>query len=453
MKRFGPFEVEVESLGRGGVGQCRDDADKLWSVRAAPPGARLRVIPMGRGNARRVQLLRAPPEAALPPCPAFGSCGGCALQELPLEVQAAHRVALHVPAVGASPDVVIHPVRGAGIAYGYRNRVEWSFGAKRWLTDDEVVSGTAGHGRWVGFHAPGRFDRVVDVDDCPVAHPDLVIVLRAVRRVLAESQLPAWDARDHVGFWRHLGARRSWATGEVLVSVHTATHPEGEAEIERLFAGLPPVAGLTWHVFDGVADAALGPVVRVFGKDHIDEVLGGIRFQLGPRTFFQNTTPGAEVLLSVVREALGPARGRLVDLYCGAGALGLPLMAGHASLLGVDEVAGSIDDARRTAESAGLVGARFVAGKVEDVVAAGDLDGAAVVVDPPRVGLHPRAAASIATCQASVIVYVACHAASLGRDRAVFEGAGWRLTDLWPVDLFPQTTHLEVVGRFVRGVA
>lgn len=405
---------------------------------------------MGRGNARREAMLRPPPDAVEAPCAAFGRCGGCALQELPLARQEALRLALHLPAaIGGGPRPTVHAMRGARRSYGYRNRVEFSFGSRRWRTDDEVAAGTPDEGRWLGLHAPGRFDRIVDLDDCPIAHPSLGSALRAVRTVIATSPLPAWDPHAGAGFWRHLGVRCAESTGAVLVSVHTTSMAGGDAEVARLWAALPGMAGLTWHVFDRVADAALGPVVRVFGSDHIVETLGGVRFRLGPRTFFQTTTAGAEVLLDTVRDALGAPGHRLVDLYCGAGALGLPLAGPYASLLGIEEVAEAVADARRTAAEAGLDHARFEVGRVEDRPL--DLDGADLIVDPPRAGLHPRAAAAIATATARVLVLVACQPATIGRDRAVLEAGGWRLTDLYPVDLFPQTGHLEMVARFDRG--
>ena len=180
------------------------------------------------------------------------------------------------------------------------------------------------------------------------------------------------------------------------------------------------------------------------------EDLLGVRFDLSRESFFQTSTEGAEVLYRTVGEAVGEARETLLDLYCGTGSIGLVLADRARRILGVEEVEAAVADARKNAERAG-VEAKYVASKLEDALDVLEgLDDVVAVVDPPRVGLHPKVAKRLAAFSCDTLVYVACKPGSLGRDAAILCEGGWTLTDLWPVDLFPQTGHCEVVGRFVR---
>jgi 23S rRNA (uracil-5-)-methyltransferase RumA len=202
-----------------------------------------------------------------------------------------------------------------------------------------------------------------------------------------------------------------------------------------------------------VADVARGTVERVWGRDFVEERLGDATFLLSATSFFQTSAEGARVLYDAVGEALSPARGVLLDLYCGTGAIGLYLARRFQRVVGVEEVEAAVRDAEKNAQRNGIASASFRLARVEDIVDnlhAEGLTEAAIVVDPPRAGLHPRVTAALAAARAEVLVYVACNPASLGRDARLLVQAGWQLTDLTPVDLFPQTGHVEVIGRFRR---
>jgi 23S rRNA (uracil1939-C5)-methyltransferase len=280
-------------------------------------------------------------------------------------------------------------------------------------------------------------------------------LLAVVREVaLAEAAPPPWDVRSHKGFWRHLLLREAAATGERLVGLYTAT-ADAEArgwvtEVQSRLARQPGVVGVLHIENDGVADVARGVVRSVVGRDYLEECLGTVRFRLSATSFFQTSTAGAVALYDTVAEAVGRGARRLVDLYCGTGAIGLYLASRFEEVLGIEENADAVGDARQNAAANQIGSVTYFAGKVEDALpAVWQGAGVAWVVDPPRVGLHPRVVAMLAAARADTLVYVACHPASLGRDAAVLEAGGWSLAELWPVDLFPQTAHVEVVARFV----
>ena len=450
-----PFELTIERLGRKGLGLGEHEG-RTWGVRFAPPGAVLEVRPAGRRRklrlGRRLRMVTPPPGAVPPRCGQFGRCGGCGLQELDLATQRAHKQA-QVEAILAPLDGVrVHGITGTQAAYAYRNKVELTYGTKRYLDDEAFAAGEPFGGRFLGFHAPERFDRIVDTPRCELISEGLNAVLAAAREHLATSELEPWDARNHTGFWRHLVLRET-VTGERLVTLYTAPPPAGvDASIQAWADALPDVSGVVWMVNPGTGDAAVGHRRAVLrGEPWIEERLGELRFRLSPTSFFQTNTPGAVVLYDVVAEAAGTG-GRLLDLYCGTGTIALWLAGRFEEAVGIERNEEAVADARENAAKNGVSRARFVAGPVEDV--AEGMSASVVVVDPPRSGLHPRAARWLAQLTtAERLVYVACQPRSLERDRQVLEAGGWRMTDLWTVDMFPQTGHTEAVARFERSAA
>jgi 23S rRNA (uracil1939-C5)-methyltransferase len=442
--------MDVTALGPRGVGLGTSPEGHPVEVRGAPPGARVAVAVVGRSKgvvqARRTAVVRPPPDAAVPRCAIFGTCGGCALQELGLDAQRAAKHALALAQVAPPADVVVHAPRGTADAYGYRNKVELSFGPHRWLTDDEHAAGLPATGAFLGFHAPGRFDRIVDAARCELVSEPMNAILGAIRAVaLSPEAPPPYDPRAGTGFWRHLLLRE--AGDQRLVVLYTASAELREWALRALDA--VDAAGVQWRVNAGVADVARGEVIEARGADAIEERLGDVTFRLSPTAFFQTSTAGAKVLYDAVGEALGRG-GTLLDLYCGTGAIGLYLASRFDRVVGVEENAESVEDARANAVRNGIP-ATFRAARVEDAldeIRGGD--GVRIVVDPPRAGLHPKVAKKLADTAADALVYVACNPASLGRDALVLAEGGWRMRELWTVDLFPQTGHVEVVARFVR---
>lgn len=471
-RRLGPFECEIDELGPRGVGLGTAPDGRRVAIRTAAPGSLLSVVPTARSKggwtARRLATLRPPPDASTPRCAQFGLCGGCVLQEIGLDAQRHHKTALmtrEIAAYIALEGVTISEVRGDSAAYGYRNKIELSYGPTRWLSEADSDAGLTRDGHFLGFHPPGRFDRVVDCPRCELVSEEVNSVLARVREAtLHPDAPPPYDPKTHKGFFRHLLVRE--AGNQRLVVLFTASGPEHEPLIERLaqtlsleLTGL--ASGVQWRINDGVADVARGDIARAWGSACVEEQLGAVRFQLSATSFFQTSTAGAKILYDTIDEALlgdeasvgeeAPAGGTLLDLYCGVGSIGLTLAQRFDRVVGVEENPESVEDAKQNAARNGIT-AEFYAGRVEkllDRIAEGpDIH---VVVDPPRAGLHPDVAARIARGHFGSLVYVACNPASLGRDGAIFAASGWRLTRLWPVDLFPQTGHIEVVGRFVRG--
>jgi 23S rRNA (uracil1939-C5)-methyltransferase len=448
-----PFDLRIDRLEPKGHGAGEHEGHTVW-VRGAPPGSLVRARPFKRKRgviyARRQHLVEPAPDAVQPRCAVFGVCGGCVLQEAPLSGQREAKAALVCRSVGALEAVKVHPPLGRADAYAYRNRVELTYGNRRYLSDEEMARGESNQGRYLGFHAPGRFERIGDVGRCELISEGMNALIAVARERLAHSRFEAWDTHTHTGFWRHLMLREG-QDGDRLVVIFTAPpedEPAARAELDALAAAMPEVGGVVWYVNDRVADAAVGEQRAVLrGHNWLEERLGALRFTLAPQAFFQTNSPGAELLYDTVAQAAGSGS-RLLDLYCGSGSIALWLAGSFHEVIGVELHAPAVADAVENARSNGVGNARFLQGEVEKV--ATDLEGEVVVVDPPRVGLHPKAAAWLAQLPAQRLVYVACHPPSLGRDRAILEAGGWRLEELWTVDMFPQTGHVEAVARFER---
>ncbi|NOY28127.1 MAG: class I SAM-dependent RNA methyltransferase [Oligoflexia bacterium] len=461
-----PVELTLDRLDAKGVSGPHGTGRLV--VRAGAVGATLRVRPGRKQKADRLELISPAPDQVKPACPAFGSCGGCQLQEMPLSRQRSEKAAL----VGRLVGHPCHDCTGAPQGLGYRNKLELSFAARRYLVDPPTDRETL-VGSWLGLHPPGWHSRVVDLQACPLGSPEINTVIAAVRDL---HLAPPWDGATRTGWWRHLVLRQ----GDDGVLVTLVTHPDCplaamQAVAEHLDR-LDCVSGVRWLVNDGVADVATGQLRGVLaGTDHLSITLpatpgsengtAGTPIHLPADAFFQVNSAGAAVLFERIADALGLADhpgGTLLDLYCGVGAIGLHLARRVDRVVGIELLDSAVQIARDNAAANDLAG-EWHAGAVEDILASTQselsrrlMDLPApwrVVVDPPRVGLHPRAAQFLATLDADVLVYVACNPASLGRDRIILEAGGWILTDLWAVDMFPQTRHIEAVGRFVRGVA
>lgn len=441
-----PSLVRIDGLSSDGQATGLDAKGRRWVVRGAQPGSLVRAA--GRTKAGiLLEVVEPAPDAEAPRCPQVDVCGGCTLQGVPLERQRAEKHAA-VAALLAPLGGVDHGIRGAPAGFGYRNKVELAFGVKRYLPKDEMAAGAPMAGRFLGMHAPGRFDRIADAPRCELASDAMNAVLARVRADTLATDWPCWDPVARAGFWRHLVLREG--QNGVLAAIYTSPGDEAQAAWLRAHAPGWGAAGVLWFENDRTADAAVGTLRQVLcGVDHVEERLGAVRYRLSPTAFFQVNPEGARILCETVAEAAGRG-GPLVDLYCGTGALGLYLADRFDRVVGVDSNAASIDDARANAARNGI-DATFVAGEVEAVVSGLDLPSRpTLIVDPPRAGLHPAALSFVAGRDARALVYVACRPSSLLRDGLKLIEAGWTCTDRWAVDLFPQTGHLEVVSRWER---
>jgi len=458
--RYGD-ELELVFARFDGKGRAVGTAGEFTvSARGGLVGSRARVKVLRRRRAEIeahvLEVLERGPLAATPRCEYVPHCGGCSLQALDYAAQLAGleadvRAAFDAQGLGAVP---ILPIVGARELYRYRNKMEFSFGTRRWIHPGEPAGAPDGFA--LGLHAAELYNKVIDIGRCWIQAEVADRVLASARALALEHGLEAWDLRTQRGLLRHL-AMRAPRTGELLVNLVTsADAPERVGPYAAaLVAREPAITTLVQNVNTRAAQVAIGEREHLLhGPGFVHEELCGVRFAISANSFFQTNSAQAEVLFGMLREeaALSGAE-RVFDLYCGTGALGLVLARSAGEVVGCEQVPAALADAERNLALNGFANVRFVLGDVlaslAQLASAGRPD--VCVVDPPRAGLHPDVPARLAALGARRIVYVSCNPHSGARDAALLAGLGYRVLRVRPLDLFPHTPHVESVITLERG--
>jgi 23S rRNA (uracil1939-C5)-methyltransferase len=424
------------------------------------------------------------PARITPPCSHFGICGGCRWQHLPYDRQLfykAQQVRDNLTRIGHTPIPAIDPIVGSEKIYGYRNKLEFTFSERRWMTTEELEAWiaskeahqaaatehmvsdeaqTAGepgsvappyHSPALGFHIPGIYDKVLDITECHLMSEPSDAIRNEVRRYALEQKLPFYDFREHHGFLRTMFVRIT-ADGEVMVVlVTTDSHAtEREQLLEHLAERFPEITSL-WYVIntkknDSIAD--LDPV-HFRGSEYITEVMEGLRFRIGPKSFYQTNSTQAARLYAIVKE-FAQLRGdeNVYDLYTGTGTIACYLASGAGKVTGIEYIEEAVADARVNARENGIVNAEFVAGDIKDIfndklfALRGRPD--VIITDPPRAGMHGDVTLAMLRSGAEKIVYVSCNPATQARDIDILS-EGYEVLRVRPVDMFPHTFHVENV--------
>jgi 23S rRNA (uracil1939-C5)-methyltransferase len=425
------LEVEVESLAFGGRGVARHDGYVVF-VAGGLPGDRV-VVEITKAKkrfaeGRAVELLAGGPERIADRCTHEGEpCPGAPWQGLAYQQQLTHKrdqVDEALRRIGGLDGFELEQIEPALEQWRYRNKLEYSWG----LAGEETV---------LGFHAPGRWDLVVGVEDCLLASERGNVARNEVREWARAEEVAPYDRPRGEGVLCNLVVREGRRTGQIQTRLVTtpARFPK------------PPVDLHT--VVDPGAGGSDGPT-GVLGSERLREELCGQRFEISHGAFFQTNTEMAERLYAVAAEYAGLTGGeRVFDLYCGIGTIGLTMAKRAGEVWGLEIVPEAIADAERNAERNGIENARFIAGSARTGVrplleAAGKPD--VVLVDPPRPGLSQKIVRRLLECEAKRIVYVSCNPTTLAPNAAQMVEAGYKLTRVKPVDMFPQTPHIECVA-------
>jgi 23S rRNA (uracil1939-C5)-methyltransferase len=426
------LELEIDSLAFGGRGVARADGLVVF-VTGALPGDRVRAEVTKKkrrfAEARTVEMLEPAVDRVADRCVHEGEpCPGAPWQGLPYERQLAHKqeqVAEALARIGGLEGFELEQIVPAVEQWRYRNKLEYSFGA--------VEGGDLA----LGFHARGRWDRIVGVEDCRLASEAGNAARNEVRDWARSETITAYDKRAREGVLRNLVVREGRRTGQVQTRL--VTSPARFAK--------PPVDLHT--VIEGDSGGTEGPT-GALGEERLRERLCGLELEISHGAFFQTNTEMAERLYGVAAEFAGlSGKERLFDLYCGIGTIGLTMATQAGEVWGLELVPEAIADAERNAKSNGIENAHFMEGSARTgvrplVERAGRPD--VVVIDPPRAGLSQKIVRRVIECDAKRIVYVSCNPTTLAPNAAQLGEAGYRLTRVRPVDMFPQTPHIECVA-------
>ena len=429
------LEVEIESLAVGGRGVARADGYVVF-VEGALPGDRVRAeVTKAKRNfaeARTVELLSPGADRVDDRCVHGGEpCPGAPWQGLPYEAQLASKqeqVGDALRRIGGLDGFELEAIEPALEQWRYRNKLEYSFGE-----DDGEAT--------LGFHARGRWDLIVDIEDCMLASEPGNAARNKVRDWARLEAVPPYDRRSEKGTLRNLAVREGRRSGQIQTRLVTSATNFPK----------PPVDLHT--AIDGPSGGTDGPT-GALGEERLREELCGLKLEMSHSAFFQTNTEMAERLYGVAGEYAGLSGSeRVFDLYCGIGTIGLTMAGRAGEVWGLEIVPEAIDDAEKNAERNGIENAHFLAANARTgvrplVEQAGKPD--VVVIDPPRAGLSQKIVRRVLECEAKRIVYVSCNPTTLAPNAKQLAEAGYRLSRVKPVDMFPQTPHIECVALFER---
>ncbi len=414
-------------------------------------------------EAEAVNFHQYSPDRAKPFCPHFGVCGGCKWQILPYELQLHHKqkqVEETLRRIGKVELPEINAILGSRKTQEYRNKLEFGFCNKKWLTNEQVASGEVfDNMNAVGFHITGAFDKILDIKECHLMTDINNRLRNAIREYAFENNLSFFDYRAQQGLLRNMMIRTS-TTGELMLLMQFCIHtPEEEAQAKDTLAFIhktfPEVTSLL-YVNNTKCNDTIGDldVCTYFGTDHIYEEMENLRFKVGPKSFYQTNSLQAYELYKVAREFASLTGNELVyDLYTGTGTIANFVAHQAQKVIGIEYVPEAIEDAKVNAELNHLNNTLFYAGDMKDILTQDFINEHGrpdvIITDPPRAGMHADVISTILFAEPKRIVYVSCNPATQARDLTLLDEA-YRVVKVQPVDMFPQTHHVENVVLLER---
>lgn len=451
--------VEITGMADKGRGIGRDAGGRVIFSEHVAPGDVVDVHVTKKKpeyvDGYAIHYHRLSPDRVEPFCEHFTLCGGCRWQHLSYEAQVRHKEQVVVDAIrriGRIREGEFLPIVPCEESVYYRNKLEYAFSNKTWITKAEIEAGVSNRQNVLGFHRPGAFDKIVDIKHCYLqADPSNELRL-VVKAVADEMGLTYYDLITNEGFMRHILIRLT-TLGELMliVSFHKNAPKIIKQFLDTVIERMPQITCLFYCINpklnDYVGDLEM---INYHGKAFIEEQLGHVRFKIGPKSFFQTNSKQAKVLYDKVVEFAGlTGNENVYDLYTGVGSIALYVAKYCKQVVGIEEVPEAIVDAKENARMNGTENCVFYAGDVKDILTAefAELHGKPdlVITDPPRAGMHGAVVAMFLDLEAPKIVYVSCNPSTQARDLSLLSEK-YRLVKIQPVDMFPHTHHVETVA-------
>lgn len=453
------YDVPVVDVADRGKSVAKDSEGRVYFVDKAVPGDIVDILVLRKKKSFFQGVVKAfkkkSEDRVEARCEHFGVCGGCKWQNLDYSAQLRYKSNTVVNAmkrIGKIDPSIIEPIRGAAQIFNYRNKLEYSFSNKRWLTEEEVQSDDKiNQSPALGFHAPGAFDKVVDVNTCHLQEDLSNTIRNFVRGYTKEHNLEYYGAREHTGLMRNMILRNT-SLGQWMLILSFAHEDEAVLPLmERLKEEFPQITSLHYVINKKFNDTILDQDIILFsGTPYVVEQLGKVQYKIGPKSFFQTNTAQAKVLFDTVVEFAGfTGKENVYDLYTGLGSIALYVSGFVDKITGIEEVEAAIVDAKENARFNSITNATFYAGDVKDILTPqfGEQHGKPdlVITDPPRVGMHKDVVETLLKLEAPRIVYVSCNPATQARDLELLS-AKYETKIMRPVDMFPHTHHIENVA-------
>ncbi len=451
-------KIRVEDYAAEGKSLAKVDG-KVIFIENVVPGD-IVDVQLGRNKkdwaeGRPIQFHALSADRVTPFCPHFGICGGCQWQMLPYEKQLHYKqkqVKDNLQRIGKVKLPEMLPILGAEETRYYRNKVEYTFGNKRFLLKEELNDpNITGQQNVAGFHAKGLFDKVVDIQTCYLQAEPTNEIRLAIKEFARKNKFSFYDIREHHGLLRTMQVRLC-ASGELMVNMVFGEPDMDKIKMLMTYVAeqFPQITTLLYTINTKKNDSLhdLEPITWK-GKGYVIEKLEDFQFKIGPKSFFQTNTRQGERLYQITREfAELTGTETVYDLYCGTGSIGIFVSKLAKKIIGVEMIQAAIDDAKENAALNNLKDASFFAGDVIDVcndeffTQHGKPD--VIITDPPRAGMHDKLVNKILDMAAPTVVYVSCNPATQARDLNLLD-AKYEVTRIRPVDMFPHTLHIENV--------
>lgn len=402
-----------------------------------------------------VKLVKPSNDRVEPFCEHFGVCGGCKWQHLPYAEQLKYKqqqVADALQRIAKVPLPPINPILGSARTQCYRNKLEFTFSNKSWLTFEQLQSGKEFSNRnAAGFHIPGAFDKVLDINKCWLQDNVSNEMRLFIKDFALSHGITFYDIRNNCGLMRNMVVRTA-STGEImLVVVFGEDNKEAIASVMSAVAErFPQITSLMYVVNTKVNDSLTDQTFVLFkGRDYIEEEMEGLKFRIGPKSFYQTNSLQAYELYKVARRMARLSGSELVyDLYTGTGTIANFVARQARKVVGIEYVPEAIEDAKLNSKVNGIGNTLFYAGDMKDVLTQGFIEEHGrpdvMIIDPPRAGMHEDVVNVILNAAPQRLVYVSCNPATQARDIAMLD-CKYRVVEVQPVDMFPHTHHVENV--------
>jgi len=406
-----------------------------------------------------INIHEASPHRVIPFCEHFGNCGGCTWQHMTYEMQLQFKqkqVEDALIRLGKITIPVVNPILPSSNIKYYRNRLDFAFSNKRWLTKEEISSGDRFDQQALGFHVPKRFDKILDIRKCYLMDDFQNTIRLAVKDICMKEGFSFFDQVSQEGIMRNMMVRNT-SRGEWMVLI--IFHKENKSAIQNLLGELsgrfPQITSLLYIINPKRNDTFYDLPVHVFkGVDHITEEMEGLSFRISAKSFYQTNSEQAYVLYKVARDFAGLTGQEIVyDLYTGTGTIAQFISAKAKKVIGIDHTPDAIEDAKANSKRNGITNAEFFAGDIKDTLTKEFLETHGrpdvVITDPPRAGMHEKVVQRINEMLPEKVVYVSCNPATQARDLALLD-QNYMVEKIQPVDMFPHTTHVENVALLIK---
>lgn len=438
-------DIELENLAHGGDVVGRIDSFTIFISKGVPKEkARVKITQVKKNYARGevIEVIEESEDRINPICPFAKDCGGCQIQHIDYQAQLEHKKKIvrdNLERIGNLEQIKVNPVKGMENPFFYRNKAQFPLGTNQ---DNQVIS---------GFYAPGSHE-IIEINNCSIQHPLINRIAARTMELIEEYELSIYDEKLHKGLLRHLVIRAGVCTNQAMLIIVTKDNkfPEARRLARRLMEEIPELVSVQHNLNPAKTNIVLGKVTKTLaGEDHIFDYIGEVKYKISPLSFFQVNTLQAKVLYDqVVEYAALTGKEKVIDAYCGLGSITLYVANQAQEVYGIEVIEEAIEAAKENAQLNGITNANFKVGKVREVLPRlkKEFIPEVIIVDPPRKGCHQDVLKSFVEMEPKRIVYVSCNPSSLARDLKYLASQGYKTVEVQPVDMFPQTYHIENVA-------